>query len=37
MFEVALQFCTQLVELIPLLIALWLLFGFIGDLLFGSK
>lgn len=37
MFEVALQFLSQLIGLIPLIIALWLLFDLIGALLFGTK
>lgn len=37
MFEVALQFLSQLIDLIPLIIALWLLFDLIGALLFGTK
>lgn len=37
MFEVAQQFIIQLIDFIPGLIGLWLLFGFVGDLLFGSK
>lgn len=37
MFEVTKQFIIELIGFIPGLIGLWLLFGFIGDLLFGSK
>lgn len=37
MFEVAQQFIIQLIQFMPGLIGLWLLFGFVGDLLFGNK
>lgn len=37
MFDVTIQFISQLIGFIPGLIGLWLIFGFIGDLLFGSK
>lgn len=37
MFEVIEQFLIQFVDCIPYLIGLWLIFAFIGDLLFGGK
>lgn len=35
MFEVAIQFMVQLVELIPGVIGIYLIFDFLGSLLFG--
>ena len=37
MFDVALQFMSQLVDLIIPMIALYILFDFIGSLLFGRR
>ena len=37
MFEVATQFMIQLVDFIPFYIGLWLIFDFIGSLLFGRS
>lgn len=37
MFEVATTFMTQLIGLIPGLIGIYILFDFIGTLLFGRK
>lgn len=37
MFEVALTFLNQLIGLIPALIGLYILFDFIGTLLFGRS
>lgn len=37
MFDVALQFLEQLITLIPGLIALYILFDFIGSLIFGKR
>lgn len=37
MFDIAIQFLSQLIDLIPYLIALYLVFDFIGMLLFGKK
>lgn len=37
MFEVALTFLSQLIELLPGLIALYILFDFIGMLIFGRR
>lgn len=37
MFEVALTFLSGLVDMIPALIALYILFDFIGMLLFGRR
>lgn len=37
MFDVAIQFLSQLIDLIPYLIALYLVFDFIGMLLFGKR
>lgn len=36
MFDISLQLLSQLIDLFPFLIALWLLFGFIGSLLFNK-
>ena len=35
MFEVAIQFMVQLVDLIPGVIGIYLIFDFMGSLLFG--
>lgn len=37
MFEVALTFLSGLIDMIPALIALYILFDFIGMLLFGRR
>lgn len=37
MFEVALQFLSQLVDLMIPMIAIYILFDFIGTLLFGRR
>ena len=37
MFEVAIQFMVQLVELIPGVIGIYLIFDFLGSLLFGRS
>lgn len=37
MFDIMLQFMSQLVDLIVPLIALYILFDFIGTLLFGKR
>lgn len=37
MFEVSLQFLEQLITLIPGLLGIYILFDFIGSLLFGKK
>lgn len=37
MFEVATTFMTQLIELMPGLIGIYILFDFIGSLLFGRS
>ena len=36
MFECALVLISQFISIIPMLIALWLIFDFIGALLFGK-
>lgn len=37
MFEIAITFMKQLVDLIVPVIAIYILFDFVGSLLFGSK
>ena len=37
MFDIALQFMSQLIDLMPALIALYILFDFVGSLLFGHR
>ncbi len=37
MFDIALQFMSQLIDLMPFLIALYVLFDFTGSLLFGQR
>lgn len=37
MFEVALTFLSQMIDLIPGLIGIYILFDFIGTLLFGRR
>lgn len=37
MFDVSITFLSQLIDLIPYLIALYLVFDFIGMLLFGRR
>lgn len=37
MFDVATQYMTQLVKLLPGVIALWLLFDLLGGLIFGKR
>ena len=37
MFDCSLQFLTQLTDIIPMLIALWLIFDLIGSFFFGRK
>lgn len=37
MFDVAEQFLIQLIDFLPYLIGLYLIFDFIGSLLFGRK
>lgn len=37
MFEISLTFVSQLIDLLPALIALYILFDFVGMLLFGKR
>lgn len=37
MFEITLQFMSQLIELIPGIIGLYVIFDFVGSLLFGRR
>lgn len=37
MFEVATQFMSQLIDIFPVLFTLFVLFDFIGSLLFGKR
>lgn len=37
MFEVSLTLLSQLIDMLPFLIALYILFDFIGTLLFGKR
>ncbi len=37
MFDVSLQFLSQLIELMPALIGLYVVFDFTGSLLFGQR
>ncbi len=37
MFDVSLQFLSQLIDLMPAIIALYVLFDFTGSLLFGQR
>lgn len=37
MFEVAIQFMSQLIDIFPVLFILFVLFDFIGSLLFGKR
>lgn len=37
MFEIVETMILKVIDCIPLFIGLWLIFGFIGDLLFGGK
>lgn len=37
MFEISLSFLSQLIDLIPSLIALYILFDFVGMLLFDKR
>lgn len=37
MFDIALTFLSQLVDMIPALIGLYILFDFVGVLLFGRR
>lgn len=37
MFDIAIQFMSQLIDIMPVLIALYILFDFIGTLLFGHR
>lgn len=37
MFDVTLTFISQLIELLPSLISLYILFDFIGSILFGRR
>ena len=37
MFDIAIQFMIQLVDLIPGVIGLYLIFDFMGSLLFGKR
>ena len=37
MFEVAIDFMVQMVELIPVVFALYIIFDFMGSLLFGKR
>lgn len=37
MFDIAIQFMVQLVDLIPGVIALYLIFDLLGSLLFGKR
>lgn len=37
MFDVAVDFIVQMVELIPVVFAMYIIFDFMGSLLFGRK
>lgn len=37
MFDVAIDFMVQMVELIPVVFALYIIFDFMGSLLFGKR
>lgn len=37
MFDVCLQFMSQLIELMPGIIGIYILFDFVGSLLFGRR
>lgn len=37
MFDVAVTFMVQMIELIPIVFALYIIFDFIGSLLFGKN
>lgn len=37
MFECAIQFLSQLIDLMPYIIALYVIFDFTGSLLFGKR
>lgn len=37
MFDVAVDFIVQMVELIPVVFAMYIIFDFMGSLLFGKK
>lgn len=37
MFDVSLTLLSQLIDMLPLFIALYILFEFIGSLLFGNR
>lgn len=37
MFDIAIQFMVQLVDLMPAVIGLYILFDFMGSLLFGKR
>ena len=37
MFDVALTFLSGLIDMLPAMIGLWILFDFIGTLLFGKR
>lgn len=37
MFEVSLQLLSQLIDMLPYLISLFILFDFVGTLLFGKR
>lgn len=37
MFEIVRVMVINVIDCIPLFIGLWLIFGFIGDLIFGGK
>lgn len=37
MFDVSLTLISQLIDIIPMLIALWLIFDFVGAFFFGKR
>lgn len=37
MFDVAVDFMVQMVELIPVVFAVYIIFDFVGSLLFGKR
>lgn len=37
MFDIALTFMSQLIEMLPAMIGIYILFDFIGTLLFGKR
>lgn len=37
MFEISIKFISQLIDIMPCLIALYILFDFLGSLFFGKR